>query len=227
MDWKSELESGGGRQRLVNNIVHTMKLQYSALTAEELVKLQTSAVAFEETIFVGATSQSDYFEKISSKMLTEAKKIRDTSVANLLPPNPVVSNPNPPSPAMAESGQADTADWQEEAYQKIKAMKEMYLPDLLEMHHKLSVKFQQHETVARQPKDQMDKLRLMKIYLERIITFLQVSKNNIPLTHRDKLPGYEKQIISFLNSNRTKKPVSANQQILQYGGHPPLFVIPQ
>ncbi|PIA53271.1 hypothetical protein AQUCO_00900092v1 [Aquilegia coerulea] len=120
----------------------------------------------------------------------------------------------------SQTGQANTADWQEEAYQKIKAMKEMYLPDLLEMHHKLSVKFQQHETVAQQPKDQMDKLRLMKIYLERIITFLQVSKNNIPLTHRDKLPGYEKQIISFLNSNRTKKPVPANQQQLQpSGGH--------
>ncbi|PIA57826.1 hypothetical protein AQUCO_00500027v1 [Aquilegia coerulea] len=98
MDWRSELENDGGRQRLVNNILDTMKLQYPVLTPEELVQLQTSAVAFEETNFVGATSQLDYFEKISLKMLTEAKKIRDTSVANSFPQNPVVSNPNPPSP---------------------------------------------------------------------------------------------------------------------------------
>lgn len=42
--------------------------------------------------------------------------------------------------------------------------------------------------------------------LERIITFLQVSKMNVNTAHRDKLASYEKQIVSFLNSNRPKKP---------------------
>ncbi|KAF5181706.1 Mediator of rna polymerase ii transcription subunit 15a [Thalictrum thalictroides] len=112
--------------------------------------------------------------------------------------------------ATTQSGQVNTADWQEETYQKIKAMKEIYLPDLHKMHQKLSLRFQQHETVTQRTKEEIDKLRLMKTYLERIITFLQVSKSNIPFTHRDKLDGYERQIINFLNSNRIKKPVPAN-----------------
>jgi len=41
--------------------------------------------------------------------------------------------------------------------------------------------------------------------LERIITFLQVSKSNISPSFKEKLGSYEKQIINFINTNRPKK----------------------
>ena len=48
--------------------------------------------------------------------------------------------------------------------------------------------------------------------LERIITFLSVSKANILPAFKDKLSSYEKQIINFINTNRPRKSVSALQQ---------------
>ena len=48
--------------------------------------------------------------------------------------------------------------------------------------------------------------------LERIKTFLQVSKNNILPNFKEKLGSYEKQILNFINTNRPRKPVSSLQQ---------------
>jgi PAX-interacting protein 1 len=45
--------------------------------------------------------------------------------------------------------------------------------------------------------------------LERIITFLQVSKNNILPNFKEKLGPYERQILNFIN---TKKPASSLPQ---------------
>jgi len=42
--------------------------------------------------------------------------------------------------------------------------------------------------------------------LERLITFLQVSKSNISPSLKEKLGSYEKQIINFINTNRPRKP---------------------
>ena len=75
----------------------------------------------------------------------------------------------------------------------------------------------QHDSLPHQPKsDQVDKLKLFKTMLERAITFLQVSKTSILPGYKDKLASYEKQIISFINTNRPRKPVSSLQQ-----GQPP------
>lgn len=50
--------------------------------------------------------------------------------------------------------------------------------------------------------------------LERFITLLQVSKNNIQPSSKEKLGSYEKQIISILSTNRPRKPVSSPQGLL-------------
>ncbi|XP_059653680.1 mediator of RNA polymerase II transcription subunit 15a-like [Cornus florida] len=113
----------------------------------------------------------------------------------------------------AQTGNANTGNWQEEVYQKIKAMKEMYLPELNEMYQKTAGKLQLHDSHPQQPKnDQLDKLKIFKTMLEKIISFLQVPKSNIAPGYKDKLGSYEKQIISFLNSNRPRRPGSALQQ---------------
>ncbi|XP_014499691.1 mediator of RNA polymerase II transcription subunit 15a isoform X1 [Vigna radiata var. radiata] len=108
----------------------------------------------------------------------------------------------------AQTGQSSGGDWQEEVYQKIKSMKESYLPELNEMYQKIASKLQQQDSLPQQPKsEQLDKLKVFKMMLERIITFLQVSKSNISLSpsFKEKLGSYGKQIINFINTNRPKK----------------------
>ncbi|XP_061347998.1 mediator of RNA polymerase II transcription subunit 15a-like isoform X2 [Gastrolobium bilobum] len=118
----------------------------------------------------------------------------------------------------AQTGQPSGGDWQEEVYQKIKTMKENYLPELNEVYQKIATKFQQHDSLPNQPKsEQLEKLKVFKIMLERIITFLQVSKSNITPHFKEILGPCEKQIINFINTNRSRKTVSS----LQPGQLPP------
>ncbi|KAK9283860.1 hypothetical protein L1049_012114 [Liquidambar formosana] len=105
----------------------------------------------------------------------------------------------------AQTGHANGGDWQEEVYQKIKTMKEMYLPELNEMDQKIATKLQQHDSLLQQPKtEQLEKLKICKTMLERIISFLQVPKSNIAPSYKEKLGSYENQIINFLNTNRPR-----------------------
>ncbi|KAK9941165.1 hypothetical protein M0R45_017786 [Rubus argutus] len=113
----------------------------------------------------------------------------------------------------AQTGHTNGADWQEEVYQKIKVMKEMYYPELSEMYQKIAAKLQQHNSVPQQIRsDQLEKLRMFKIMLERLITVLLVSKTDISPGLKDKLGLYEKQMINFINTNRPREPVSSLQQ---------------
>jgi PAX-interacting protein 1 len=71
----------------------------------------------------------------------------------------------------------------------------------------------QHDSLPQQPKsEQLEKLKVFKVMLERLITFLQVSKNNITLNFKEKLGFYEKQIVGFLNPSRYRKPIPNLQQ---------------
>ncbi|KAK2425475.1 mediator of RNA polymerase II transcription subunit 15a [Trifolium repens] len=117
----------------------------------------------------------------------------------------------------AHTRQPSGGDWQEQVYQKIKAMKESYLQELCEMYQKLETKLQQHDSLPHQPtSDQLEKLKVFKMMLGRFITFLQVSKSNISPIVKEKLGSYEKQIINFINTNRPRKMSS-----LQPGQLPP------
>ncbi|KAK7858278.1 mediator of RNA polymerase II transcription subunit 15a isoform X1 [Quercus suber] len=114
----------------------------------------------------------------------------------------------------AQRGHANGADWQEETYQKIKTMKDLYLPEISEMYQKIAAKLQQHDSLPQQSKsDQLEKLKVFKTMLERIITFLQVSKNNISPGYKEKLGSYEKQIVNFINTNRPKRPALQQGQL--------------
>ncbi|XP_052478060.1 mediator of RNA polymerase II transcription subunit 15a isoform X2 [Gossypium raimondii] len=113
----------------------------------------------------------------------------------------------------AQTGLANGGDWLEEVYQKILTLKETYLPELNEMYQKIATKLQQHDSNPAQPKsEQLEKLKIFKTMLERIISFLTVSRANITPPFKEKLSSYEKQIINFINSNRPRKPVSVQQQ---------------
>ncbi|GKV49898.1 hypothetical protein SLEP1_g56621 [Rubroshorea leprosula] len=91
-------------------------------------------------------------------------------------------------------------DWQEEVFQKIKSMKDMYLGELNNMHQKITARLKQPESI--QWSEQLDKLKIFKAMLERIIAFLSVSsKENITPFNKEKLGSYEKQIVNFVTSN--------------------------
>ncbi|XP_048140062.1 mediator of RNA polymerase II transcription subunit 15a isoform X3 [Rhodamnia argentea] len=108
----------------------------------------------------------------------------------------------------AQAGHSGGGDWQEEAYQKMKSMREAYLPELNEMYQKISMKLQQcqHESLPQQPKsEQLEKLKAFKVMLERVIAVLQVNKADIMPSFKEKLVHYEKQIINFINTSRPRK----------------------
>ncbi|KAM7268228.1 hypothetical protein ACFE04_010394 [Oxalis oulophora] len=121
-------------------------------------------------------------------------------------PLPESSSTSQDSPA--QSSQSNGGDWQEEVYQKIKAMKDMYFAELSEMYQKIASKLQEYEShPPQQPmSDQLEKLKIFKIMLERIISLLQVPKENVKPIFKEKLGLYEKQIINFINTNRPRKP---------------------
>ncbi|KAL0919842.1 hypothetical protein M5K25_011966 [Dendrobium thyrsiflorum] len=115
------------------------------------------------------------------------------------------------------------ADWQEEIYQKIQAMKEAHLAELQEFHQKISQRYQQSEMMPHAKQSgNFEKLKSFKVLLERVLAFLQISKNSITIGLKEKLPTYEKQIIGLLNTNNKQKimplPLQGQQQPHLPGG---------
>ncbi|XP_054780918.1 mediator of RNA polymerase II transcription subunit 15a-like isoform X2 [Prosopis cineraria] len=94
---------------------------------------------------------------------------------------------------------------QEQVYQKILVLKEMYLPELNEVYQKIANKLQQVDSLPQQAKsDKYEKLKIFKTMLERVVAFLHVSESDISPGMSKKLPSYEKQIINFINTIRPK-----------------------
>nr|XP_023926943.1 mediator of RNA polymerase II transcription subunit 15a-like isoform X3 [Quercus suber] len=205
------------RQRIVNKILETLKRYFTVSGQEGLHVLRKIAIRFEEKIYTAATSQSDYLRKISLKMLTMETKSQNP-LGNALPSNSAGnSNKSPDAASLdstAQTGHANGADWQEEVYQKIETMKDLYLPEISEMYQKITAKLQLHDSLPQQSKsDQLEKLKVFKTMLERIITFLQVSKNNISPGYKEKLGSYEKQIVNFIIAKFPKKPALQQGQL--------------
>ncbi|KAI5321359.1 hypothetical protein L3X38_030430 [Prunus dulcis] len=119
-----------------------------------------------------------------------------------------------PTPdSISPTRHANGVDWQEEVYQQIEVMKEMYLPELSEMYQRFASYLLQHNSLPQPPKSkQLDKLNLVKAMLERLISVLQISKSSISPGLKDKLVLYEKQIVNFININGRRKPVSSLHQ---------------
>lgn len=74
------------RRKVVYKMMETLKRHLPLSTEEGLRVLKNIAVRFEEKIYAKATSQSDYIQKISLKMLTTQPKSHNT-MANSLQSN--------------------------------------------------------------------------------------------------------------------------------------------
>ncbi|XP_050140360.1 mediator of RNA polymerase II transcription subunit 15a-like isoform X4 [Malus sylvestris] len=220
---KLSMDSGGwrsqslpnSRQEITYKIFDTLKSHPSVSGDEELQELLKMAVTFEEKIYTSSTSQWDYLQKVSLRMLKVDTMIQNT-VDNSLQPNPaevfiLLEQCSEDSPAQARL--ANEGDWQEEVYQKIKAVKEMYLPELSEMYWEIATKLQPHDSLPQQPKsERLEKLKMFKNILERLISVLHITKSSISPGLIDKLGSYENQIINFIDTNRPRKQVPPRQQ---------------
>ncbi|KAJ1694357.1 hypothetical protein LUZ63_011055 [Rhynchospora breviuscula] len=74
-DWRSQV-SLDTRQRMVNQIMDTMKKHLPVPAPEGSSEVEKIAIQFEEKIFDTATSEPDYVQKVSLKMLSMETKVQ-------------------------------------------------------------------------------------------------------------------------------------------------------
>ncbi|KAF8049543.1 hypothetical protein N665_2183s0005 [Sinapis alba] len=73
MDWKTQFPSGS-RENIVNKMMETLRKHLPYSGEEGMNELRKIASRFEDRIFRDAVNQTDYFRKISTKMLTMETK---------------------------------------------------------------------------------------------------------------------------------------------------------
>ncbi|XP_060669766.1 mediator of RNA polymerase II transcription subunit 15a-like isoform X2 [Ziziphus jujuba] len=210
-DWRTQLQPDT-RQRIIDKIIDTLKkhLRYSG--QEGLHELEKIAVRFEEKIYNAAISQQQ--QQREQQVMAQQSNLSNMHQQQLGPQSSVTGLQQPQQllGSTAQTGHADGGDWKEEAYQKIKSLNDLYFADMNEMSRKIAVKLQQHDSLQQPKTEQLEKLRLFKAMLDKSLAFLQLNKNSILIGHKDKLPLYEKQIVSFVSSNRPRRPASSLQQ---------------
>lgn len=119
----------------------------------------------------------------------------------------------------AQTGHPNGSDVQEEVYQKIKPMKDMYFSELYEMHQKIAMKLQ-HDSMQQQSKpEHLDRFRRVKQMLEHSINFLSIPKESITVGLKEKLGLLEKQILQLLAINRTNRKLPGQSQLPQAQSH--------
>ncbi|KAK4371332.1 hypothetical protein RND71_010807 [Anisodus tanguticus] len=119
---------------------------------------------------------------------------------------PYTSTVEAPFDSTTQTGNADV-DWQEEVYQKIKCMRDMYLSELNKLYQRIASMVQQ-----RPQHEQIEKLKIFKMMLEHIVLFLWLNKHEIQPIHKEKLLSVEKHISFFLSSSRPRGPASSPLQ---------------
>ncbi|XP_006359333.1 mediator of RNA polymerase II transcription subunit 15a-like isoform X3 [Solanum tuberosum] len=116
-----------------------------------------------------------------------------------------------PLDSTVQTGNANGGDWQEKVYEKIKSMKEMYVQKLYRLYQKIAYELQL-SLHQRRTNEQIEKLKLYKIALERILCFLGLSKHDIQPAHKEKLLSVEKLINFFFSPSQQRKPTSSPVQ---------------
>ncbi|KAK1373368.1 hypothetical protein POM88_029561 [Heracleum sosnowskyi] len=104
-DWRSQMQHES-RKRIFFHIMDKLKRQFPLSGQEGFQELRKIAMRFEEDIYTSATSQVDYFMKISSKMLAMETKY---PISNAIPSNSANIGQNPQDPGsqsmQSQSGQ--------------------------------------------------------------------------------------------------------------------------
>ncbi|XP_020593123.1 mediator of RNA polymerase II transcription subunit 15a-like [Phalaenopsis equestris] len=103
----------------------------------------------------------------------------------------------------------------------IQALREAHFAEMQEFYLKISRRYQQDEMLPHaKQSENFEKLRRFKMFLERVLALLQISKSSITIKVKEKLPYYEKQISGLLSTNRRPRLVPVQQQGQQQLQHP-------
>ncbi|XP_076935886.1 uncharacterized protein LOC143602768 [Bidens hawaiensis] len=105
-DWRSHPQ----RQRIMNKILDILKKHLPFSGYDRQQELKKIAERVEEEIYTAATSQSEYSRKLCFNMLSIETRLQ----------NPMSG------PSIPQTDNLNGGDWQEEVYQKIKAMTKLY-----------------------------------------------------------------------------------------------------
>ncbi|KAG7559298.1 Mediator complex subunit 15 KIX domain [Arabidopsis thaliana x Arabidopsis arenosa] len=124
-----------------------------------------------------------------------------------------LANPSTSQESTGKTVNANAGDWQEETYQKIKHLKEMYLPVLSLMLQRVKDKLRRIESLPPEKLQyqSIDKLKGAILSIEQMIVFLHVHRINISEKHRDKFSAFENHILR-LTKNQTMVPRPTQQQ---------------
>ncbi|KAI3872342.1 hypothetical protein MKX03_019609 [Papaver bracteatum] len=161
-------------------------------------------------------------QKSGGSMLNHQSLLDQKQVKRSQTPPPEASSTSIDAAMTGNATATRTAiDVQEEIYQTIKSMREKYLPDLSDMHRKISQICQQYDSLPHPPKsEEIELLKNFKILVDKVIGFLNLPKSNVMPSMKDKMDSYEKQILNILTLNRPRKPGPPQQQIQPTGCHP-------
>ncbi|KAK4252946.1 hypothetical protein QN277_011069 [Acacia crassicarpa] len=180
-------------------------------------KLKIFKAMLEDFIPFLLTTQSEISPAIKEKLLFYEKQIKNFIDINrpwilslqpgqVLPPHAMHPLPQPPSqPTQVQSheSQINSEGQSQEAYQRIQMLKEMYLPELNEIHQRMVDKVRQYDSDPQQAGSVACRMvKMLKEEMERNIAFLQTSKSDISPTLGEELPSHEKQIMHFIDMGR-------------------------
>ncbi|KAI3756102.1 hypothetical protein L1987_55915 [Smallanthus sonchifolius] len=130
-DWRAQPQ----RQRIVIKIMDTLKRHLPFTGYERLQELKKIAESVEQEIYTAATSQSEYSRKTCFMILSVETRL-ESPISDPMQSNSAANivRPSVPFDSMAQTDNPNGGDWQEEVYQKINAMKDLYHLDLRPIH---------------------------------------------------------------------------------------------
>ncbi|XP_024007618.1 probable mediator of RNA polymerase II transcription subunit 15c isoform X3 [Eutrema salsugineum] len=124
------------------------------------------------------------------------------------------ANPSTSQDSTGKTANGSCGDWQEETYQKIRALREKHLPVLITMLQKVTDKLRQIDSLPQQNKhhESIEKLRVGRASLEQVIVFLNLHRSGISEKHRDMFSLYEKAVLRFTrNQTAAWRPMQQQQ----------------
>ncbi|KAL6988096.1 hypothetical protein U1Q18_013840 [Sarracenia purpurea var. burkii] len=155
-----------------------------------------------------------------SNSLQETMQKRCQIPVSLLNPNDIIDQQNQLEQSqrllpLTSSASADStcqiefqkySDWHDQAYHELESMREMYLPEVIMLYKRACKLSLQPPSI-----DLATKCEKTRIFIEKTMKFLQMTRADIVHWTLDKFYHHLKLIKCYLRSVRSKNPVSAEQ----------------
>ncbi|XP_026447216.1 mediator of RNA polymerase II transcription subunit 15a-like isoform X2 [Papaver somniferum] len=204
-----------GLQKQHQQPMHTMHQQRGKVQQQQNAQMHQQLEWQQQPNSLEKDMQQKVVQTSGGSMLNHPNLVDQKQVLHSQMPPPEAS-----STLLDAAIIGNVVDVQEEVYQKIECMREKYLPDLNDMHRKISKICQQHDSLPHPPKsEQIERLRIFKNILGKMMGFLNLPKSSVIPSLKDKLASYEEQLLNIMTLNRAWKAGPLQQQIQPTGCH--------